>query len=51
MPRSVARQKSAFLFYQGDKLAEFKRELGPGASMGTAMTEVRLLMRIQRELK
>lgn len=40
MPRSVARQKSAFLFYQGDKLAEFKRELGPGASMGTAMTEL-----------
>jgi len=40
MPPTVARQKSAFLFYQGDKLAEIKRELGPGASMGTAMTEL-----------
>jgi len=38
----VAKAKTAFLFFQSEKLGDIKNELGPGASMGAAMTEVRI---------
>jgi hypothetical protein len=36
----VAKAKTAFLFYQTEMIGEIKSSLGPGASMGAAMTEV-----------
>ena len=41
MPPQVKKAKTAFLYYQGDKLAAIRNELG--VSMGDAMTEVSLL--------
>lgn len=38
MAPTVARAKTAFQFFQADKLADIKKELG--GSMGAAMTEV-----------
>ena len=38
MAPTVARAKTAFLFFQSDKLADIKKELG--GSMGAAMTEL-----------
>ena len=38
MPLQVKKAKTAFLFYQGEHLANIKRQLG--LSMGEAMTEV-----------
>jgi len=36
----VPKAKTAFLYYQTEMIGEVKNSLGPGASMGAAMTEV-----------
>jgi hypothetical protein len=41
MAPEVKKAKTAFLYYQGDKLSSIRKELG--VSMGAAMTEVRNL--------
>ena len=41
MAPQVKKVKTAFLFYQKDQLKKIQNELGPTASMGDAMTEVR----------
>ena len=41
MAPQVRKAKTAFLFYQGAQLSNIRAELGPTASMGDAMTEVR----------
>lgn len=38
MAPSVARAKTAFQFFQAECIGDIKKELGPGASMGTAMS-------------
>ncbi len=40
MAPQVSRAKSAFLFYQSDRLGDIKRSLGPSASMGDAMQQL-----------
>lgn len=45
MAPTVARAKTAFQFFQADKLADIKKELG--GSMGAAMTEVSRIVEVQ----
>jgi hypothetical protein len=40
MGPAVKRAKTAFQFYQADALSRIRKEMGPGTSMGDAMTEV-----------
>uniref|UniRef100_A0A7S4K713 Chromatin-remodeling complex ATPase chain n=1 Tax=Odontella aurita TaxID=265563 RepID=A0A7S4K713_9STRA len=40
MALSVTRAKTAFQFFQAERLGEIKKELGPGTTMGTAMSEL-----------
>lgn len=40
MAPQVIRAKSAFMFYQSDRLGDIKRSLGPSASMGDAMQQL-----------
>jgi hypothetical protein len=44
--KSVRKARSAFLFYQSDKLSKIRTELGGSAavSMGDVMTEVRVVV-------
>jgi hypothetical protein len=39
----VAKVKTAFLFFQTEMIGVIKNDLGPGASMGAAMTEVSIV--------
>jgi hypothetical protein len=41
MAPHVKKAKTAFLYYQADQLSKIRQQLGPAASMGEAMTEVR----------
>lgn len=43
MAPQVKKAKTAFLYYQSDQLQKIRGELGPTASMGDAMTEVRYI--------
>eukprot|EP00567_Pseudictyota_dubia_P012407 CAMPEP_0197443846 /NCGR_PEP_ID=MMETSP1175-20131217/9482_1 /TAXON_ID=1003142 /ORGANISM="Triceratium dubium, Strain CCMP147" /LENGTH=1531 /DNA_ID=CAMNT_0042974537 /DNA_START=443 /DNA_END=5038 /DNA_ORIENTATION=+ len=40
MALSVSRAKTAFQFFQAERIGDIKKELGPGTSMGTAMSEL-----------
>ena len=40
MAPQVKKARTAFLYYQSDHLSKVRAELGQGASMGDAMTEV-----------
>jgi hypothetical protein len=41
MAPHVKKARTAFLYYQADQLSKIRQQLGPAASMGEAMTEVR----------
>lgn len=44
MAPSVAKRKTAFQFFQAENIGKVKKELGIGATMGSAMTEVSLFI-------
>lgn len=44
MAPTVARAKTAFQFFQSDKLSSIRKEMGEGTTMGAAMTEVKCFL-------
>lgn len=50
MAPTVTRAKSAFMFFQSDKLSSIRKEMGAETTMGAAMTEVSKLVAFGIEL-
>ena len=51
MAPTVKKAKTAYLYFQADRLGSIRKQLGPEASMGDAMTEVSILFSIKRSLQ